>query len=196
MNKKLSLNVWIEGTLIAALAMSLSFLPVQSLNASLDLSLGLVPLVLYSFRRGLVPALMAGFTWGLLTIVVGSAMRNFISVPQIIFEYPFAFTFGGMGGVLSNQLHRVIKAQQKRKVLFLIVAGGFIAAFSRWFWHYWAGVFVWGAYAPDNMNPFLYSFIFNGASALANGIFVSVVLVFIFNVSPTLFVPKETPKSL
>lgn len=111
MNKKLSLNVWIEGTLIAALAMSLSFLPIQSLNASLDLSLGLVPLVLYSFRRGLVPALMAGFTWGLLTIVVGSAMRNFISVPQIIFEYPFAFTFGGMGGLLSNQLHRVIKMQ-------------------------------------------------------------------------------------
>lgn len=196
MNKKISLNVWIEGTLIAALAMSLSFLPVQSLNASLDLSLGLVPLVLYSFRRGLVPALMAGFTWGLLTIVVGSAMRNFISVPQIIFEYPFAFTFGGMGGVLSQKLHTAIKAQQKRKSIFLIISGGFIAAFSRWFWHYWAGVFVWGAYAPENMNPFLYSFIFNGTSALANAIFVSVVLVFIFNVSRSLFVPRESPKSL
>ncbi|MGG5315066.1 energy-coupled thiamine transporter ThiT [Enterococcus sp. AZ072] len=196
MRKQLSLNVWIEGTLIAALAMSLSFLPIQSLNASLDLSLGLVPLVLYSFRRGLVPALMAGFTWGLLTIVVGSAMRNFISVPQIIFEYPFAFTFGGMGGLLSPKLQAAIKAQQKRKSIFLIVSGGFIAAFSRWFWHYWAGVFVWGAYAPDTMNPFLYSFILNGASALANAIFVSVVLVFIFNVSRTLFIPRESPKSL
>jgi len=43
-----------------------------------------------------LPGMTAGFMWGLLNILIGSAMRNFITVPQIIFEYPFAFAFGGI----------------------------------------------------------------------------------------------------
>ena len=53
----------------------------------------MVPLVLYSFRRGLLPGVAAGFVWGMLNIILGTAMKNFLSVPQIIFEYPFAFAF-------------------------------------------------------------------------------------------------------
>jgi thiamine transporter len=192
MSKKMDLRVWIEGTVIAAMAMALSFIPLESANAAFDLSLGLIHLVLYSFRRGAIPGLAAGFIWGLLSIVLGSAMKNFISVPQIIFEYPFAFAFGGLGGLFSGKIQAAIVSEKSGKAIRYIIFGSVTAVFSRWFWHYWAGVFVWGAYAPEGMSPYWYSFIFNGGSAVANALMVSVVLVLVVKVSPKLFTPKNT----
>ncbi len=183
--------VWVEGTIIAALAMALSFIPLQTGNASFDLSLGLVPLVLYGYRRSWAPAMLSGFIWGLLNIILGSAMKNFVSVPQIIFEYPFAFAFGGMGGILMPKIQASIAQAKKTKTMCYIALGGVISAFSRWFWHFWAGVFVWGAYAPPQMSPYLYSFLANGASFLANAIYIAIVLVLLYNVAPSLFVPKN-----
>ena len=189
MNK--NLRVWIEGTSIAAMGMALSYIPIQTANAALDLSLGLVPLVLYSYRRGALPGMTAGFVWGLLNIVLGSAMKNFISVPQIIFEYPFAFAFGGLGGLLGAKVRLSLQQGQQRKTMLYIILGAVVACLSRWFWHFWAGVFVWGAYAPPTMSPWLYSFTVNGASALGNVVYVAVVLVILAKVAPRLFIPKE-----
>ncbi|MBL1229879.1 energy-coupled thiamine transporter ThiT [Enterococcus sp. BWB1-3] len=190
MSKKMDLRVWIEGTVIAAMAMALSFIPLESANAAFDLSLGMIPLVLYSYRRGALPGITAGFIWGLLSIVLGSAMKNFISVPQIIFEYPFAFAFGGMGGLFSSKIQKAISDSQSNKAVSYILIGSLTAVVSRWFWHYWAGVFVWGVYAPEGMSPYWYSLLFNGGSAIANTVLVSVVLVIIVKVAPKLFIPK------
>lgn len=192
MSKKMDLRVWIEGTVVAAMAMALSFIPLESANSAFDLSLGMIPLVLFSYRRGALPGLTAGFIWGLLSIVLGSAMKNFISVPQIIFEYPFAFAFGGMGGVFSRKIKQTISEKQLNKAVPYILLGSVTAVVSRWFWHYWAGVFVWGAYAPEGMSPYWYSLVFNGASAVANTLLVSAVLVILVRVAPQLFVPKST----
>ena len=52
----MDLRIWVEGTVVAAMAMA-SLLPIEFANSGLDLSLGMVPLVLYSFRRGLLPEL-------------------------------------------------------------------------------------------------------------------------------------------
>lgn len=192
MSKNRDIHIWIEGTIVAAMAMALTFIPLQSVNASIDLSLGLVPLVLYAYRRGLAPGLMAGLVWGLLDIVTGHAMKNFISVPQIIFEYPFAFAFAGMGGAFAAKLQRAITDTKKKTAISFIILGSITAVVSRWFWHFWAGVFVWGAYAPEGMNPYLYSFIYNGLSAVINSIYVAVVLVILYRVAPQLFIPKAS----
>ncbi|WP_265459985.1 energy-coupled thiamine transporter ThiT [Enterococcus sp. HY326] len=194
MSKKMDIRVWVEGTLVAAMAMALSFIPLQSLNASLDLSLGMVPLVLYSYRRGLIPGLTAGFVWGLLSIISGNALKYMVSVPQIIFEYPFAFAFAGMAGIFARQVQQAISADKTKKAITYVVIGGIVAAFSRWFWHFWAGVFVWGAYAPEGMSPYWYSFTLNGASFLMNAIYIAVVLGILVSVAPSLFVVKTAPQ--
>ncbi|MHC5216612.1 energy-coupled thiamine transporter ThiT [Enterococcus sp. LJL128] len=191
MSKKMDLRVWIEGTVVAAMAMALSFIPLETANAAFDLSLGMIPLVLYSYRRGVLPGLTAGFIWGLLSIVLGSAMKNFISVPQIIFEYPFAFAFGGMGGLFADKIQAAVSKGEKAKSIRFIILGSITAVVSRWFWHYWAGVLVWGAYAPAGMSPYWYSLVFNGGSAIANTVLVSVVLVLVANLAPRLFLPKN-----
>jgi thiamine transporter len=191
-SKKMDIRVWVEGTIIAAMAMALSFIPIQLANASLDLSLGLVPLVLYSYRRGLLPGLTAGFVWGLLNIVLGNAMKNFISVPQIIFEYPFAFAFGGMGGLFSQKIKYILTEKPQKSAGLYVFLGSVVAVCARWFWHFWAGVFVWGSYAPEGMNPYVYSLIMNGSSAVINVIYVGAVLLILAKVAPQLFVPKTT----
>ena len=43
----MDLRIWVEGTVVAAMAMALSFLPIEFANSGLDLSLGMVPLVLF-----------------------------------------------------------------------------------------------------------------------------------------------------
>lgn len=192
MPKKMDLRVWIEGTVVAAMAMALSFIPIQSANSAFDLSLGLVPIILYSYRRGVLPGLTAGFIWGLLNIVLGSAMKNFVSVPQIIFEYPFAFAFSGMGGVFAGKIQAALSKKNSQQALMYALLGGLLAVCSRWFWHYWAGVIVWGMYAPEGVSPYWYSFIFNGASAVANTIYVGAVLGILLKVAPQLYCPKES----
>lgn len=191
MSKKLNIQVWIEGTIVAAMAMVLSYIPIEIANSGIDLSLGLVPIILYAYRRGAYAGMSAGFIWGLLNIVLGSAMKNFVSVFQILMEYPFAFAFSGLAGIFSSKIQQELRRNQLRKALLYVILGSILSVFSRWFWHFWAGVFVWGIYAPKGMSPYLYSFVLNGTSALINSLYVGIVLSLLLKTTPSLFTPKK-----
>ncbi|WP_071130637.1 energy-coupled thiamine transporter ThiT [Enterococcus timonensis] len=174
--QKQKLVVWVEVAVIAALCYVLGLIPIESANAAFDLSLGLIPLVIFSLRRGAGPAMLAGVLWGTLSILTGKAY--IVTVPQVIFEYPFAFAFGGLGGIFSIKVKQAISNDGKNKNLWLVLTA-LVAVFSRWFWHFWAGVFIWGSYAPEGQSPFVYSLIANGGSAIANSVLLIVVLLLI-----------------
>ena len=72
-----------------------------------------------------------------------------------------------------------------------IVFGALIGALSRYFWHFIAGVVFWGAYALWGMNPWLFSFVMNGASGLSTAIVTMIVLLGIQQTIPSLFVPDK-----
>jgi thiamine transporter len=179
----------VEGAIIAVAALLLSFIPIQTPNAAFDLSIGLIPLLVFALRRGAPAGMAAGFVWGLLCIVLGKAYV--LSVPQVIFEYPFAFAFGGLGGLLSGKLRRSISEKNIKKAVIIASLAAVISAFSRWFWHFWAGVLVWGDYAPEGMSPWLYSFTLNGLSAVANAVMLVVVVGVLVRTASHLFVPKQ-----
>lgn len=181
----MNLQIHIEGAIIAAMAFALSLIPINSPNASFDLSLGLIPLVVYSLRRGAAAGMTAGLVWGLLLIAVGRAW--FLSVPQVIFEYPFAFAFGGIGGLMGKRVRESIFSGAKSRLFLKIGLASVIAAFSRWFWHFWAGVVFWSDNAPPGMDPCLWSFIFNGLSAVANTAMLILVLCPLSRATPKLF---------
>jgi len=187
--KNTRLIIMIEGAIIAGICVALSYIPLNTANAAFDLSLGLIPLGVYALRRGLVPGLAVGFVWGLLLIVLGKAY--FLTIPQVVLEYPVAFALGGLGGIFSGLFYRKIADASKKAVVLTVVFAGICAAIARWFAHFWAGVIFWGSYAPEGMNPYLYSFIFNGASAAANAIMLAVVLTLLFHTSRTIFVSKR-----
>lgn len=51
MQRTSELRVWIEGTIVAAIAMVLSFIP-TNVGSSFSISLGMIPITLYALRRG------------------------------------------------------------------------------------------------------------------------------------------------
>ena len=172
--KNTKLITMIEGAIIAGVCVALSFIPLNTANASFDLSLGLIPLGVYALRRGALPAMAVGLVWGLLLIVLGKAY--ILMIPQVLLEYPVAFAFGGFGGVLAGLLRREIAAERYGAMVRTVILSGVLSAVSRWFFHFLAGVIFWGSFAPEGMSPVVYSLFFNGISAAANAVMLAVVL--------------------
>jgi len=187
--KNTKLITMIEGAIIAGVCVALSFVPLNTANASFDLSLGLIPLGVYALRRGLLPGMSVGLVWGLLLIVIGKAY--FLTIPQVLLEYPVAFAFGGFGGILAPMLRREFVADRFGAMVRTIIFAGILAAVTRWFFHFWAGVIFWGSYAPEGLSPVAFSLIFNGASAGANAVMLAVVLPILFRAARPLFIAKD-----
>ena len=184
----ISLRVWIEGTIIAALAIVLSMVP-TTIGTGFTISLGMIPLVLYSFRRGVVAGLAAGFLWGVLHYLTGDVA--ILSLIQGFIEYFVAFMFAGMAGLFAVPVRLAVKKKEPIKLIYYIVIGVITGTVARFFWHFIAGYYFWGSYAPEGMNPALYSFVANGSSALATIIITATVLGILSKTNSSLFVPND-----
>ena len=90
-------RVWVEGTIVAALAMVLSLIPIQ-IGSSFSISLGQIPLTLFALRRGTKAGMLAGFILGHPTFPLGQVY--YLSVVQVLIEYPIAYTFAGAAGLM------------------------------------------------------------------------------------------------
>jgi thiamine transporter len=186
--KNNKLAILIEGAIVAALAMALSFIPIELPNASLDLSLGMIPLCVFAIRRGILPGIGVGFVWGLLHILLGKAYV--IQPLQGFFEYPFAFSFAGFMGVYAKKIRSHISADSLKKAIPFICLSVTIGVLTRWFWHFWAGVLVWGSYAPEGMSPWIYSLVMNGSSFLLNAACLIAIMLGLAKTAPRLFTPN------
>ncbi|OTN75388.1 hypothetical protein A5886_000458 [Enterococcus sp. 8G7_MSG3316] len=181
-------NIWVEGTIIAALAMILSFIP-TNIGSSFSVSLGQIPLTVFAIRRGWRPGLMAGLVWGLLHFPLGQVW--YLSVLQVMIEYPFAFTFAGFAGLYSQKIYSAIHANAEKKAIRSLITAAFVGAAARYFWHFVAGWIFWGAYALWNLKPWVFSLVMNSASGAATAIVTAVVLVFLYRSMPQIFTPKS-----
>ena len=74
---------------------------------------------------------MAGLVWGLLHFPLGKVW--FLSVLQVLIEYPFAFTFVGFAGLYAIKFHLAIRNGSKGSVQRLLVQATFTGAFARYF---------------------------------------------------------------
>ena len=183
--RKNRLTVIIEGAIIAALAFALSFIPLQTPTASLDLSLGLIPLLVYALRRGVGPGMAVGLVWSLLWMVLG---RPSIYYPiQAVLDYPVAFALGGLGGVFSWPLRRSLTSGRGKGALLAVILAVVVSVCARWFIHFWSGVLFFAQYAPAGMNAYLYSGSVNGLSAAMNITMLLIVLTILVKKAPRLF---------
>lgn len=116
--------------------------------------------VLIGYWYGPVVGLLAGVTYGLLRLVLGPYI---VSLPQMLLDYPIAFGALGISGFFCN-----------RKNGLLI---GYIAAvLGRFFFAVLSGVIFFGMYAPEGMNPLLYSISYNGFYLCAEGLLTLILL--------------------
>ncbi|GMA48253.1 energy-coupled thiamine transporter ThiT [Tetragenococcus muriaticus] len=183
-----NINVWVEGTIIAALSILLSFLP-TGMGTTFTVSLGQIPMIVYALRRGTKPALFAGIIWGFLHFPLGQVV--YLSIAQVLIEYIVAYPFAGLAGLFAARLHRALDRKNDGQARVAIVSACLVGTFARFFWHFVAGYIFWGQYAMWGLSPVIYSLVINGTSALLTTFAAIVILLILEKVFPRLFTPKD-----
>lgn len=132
--------IMIEGALCIALSVVLSYFNLFTMPQGGSVDFALMPLIVFSYRRGLKWGIQAGILSGLIRILLGSYVYNPV---QAILEYPLAYAFIGL------------TAMHPRIVGLIVSAIGKIAC------HIIAGAIFFAQYAPEGQNPWIYSLIYN-----------------------------------
>lgn len=191
MKRRSELKVWIEGTVIAAMAMALSLIP-TTIGSSFSISLGMIPITLFALRRGVKAGFYSAFIWGLMHFPLSQVY--YLTPVQVVIEYVLAFGFAGFSGLYTQKLKEAIIKNEKRKTIRIIFYASFLGTVMRYFWHFVAGVIFWGSFAIWGLNPLVFSFVMNGLTAIATACITSIVLSIIVVVNPALFVPERKVK--
>jgi len=110
-------------------------------------------------RRGLRNGLEAGAVYGLVNMALGGYI---VDPVQALLDYPIAFAALGLAGVFRKYP----------------VIGVIVGIFGRFLAHFVSGVWFFWMYAPEGMNPVVYSAIYNGGY-LGVELIVSAVIIYI-----------------
>ncbi|MBQ2617067.1 MAG: energy-coupled thiamine transporter ThiT [Synergistaceae bacterium] len=143
----------VECALCIALSFVLTKVNLFTMPQGGSVDFELVPLILFTYRRGWKWGLIAGTMEGVLRILLGA---YFLNVAQVILDYPLAYSFVGL-----TDLHPFW--------LGLIAAwAGMIASSVV------SGAIFFAQYAPEGQNPWVYSLFYNapvlGAKYIVSGI--------------------------
>ena len=118
---------------------------------------GMVPLILLSYLMGPRTGAIAGALYGLLNMM----QDPFILHPaQVLLDYPLPYACMGLAGLLPA--HRITATA--------------LAFAARFFCHFLSGVIFFSSYAPEGMNPLLYSFVFNATYLIPDFIICCAIL--------------------
>ena len=187
MENSKKLHIMVEGAIMVALATGLSMIKLITLpwGGSVTL-LSMLPIVIFSIRRGFVKGLMTAFVYSVMQLLLGITVDGLLGwslTPLalfgcIMFDYLLAFTVLGLAGVFG-----------KNSTLRMV--GGVILALSlRFVMHYISGVLIfhsfgelWEGFSTD--NTFLYSLLYNGFYMLPEIIFTAAATAVLCSISQT-----------
>ena len=165
-------NVLVEGAIMIALATVLSFIRVVKLpwGGSITL-LSMLPIVLFSIRRGIKAGLTVSFLFSLVQFIQGIMDGLFgwgltpgSLIACIFLDYLLAFTVLGLAGIF------------RKKGVPGWIAGIAFAILLRFTMHFLSGVIIWQSFGQlwgefFTENTVLYSLLYNGAYMLPEMIF-------------------------
>ena len=148
-----------EMVLMIALSSALYLIKPITLPQGGAITLGsMIPIILFSLRRGCKLGILAGIIFGLVVLIE----EPFIYHPlQVILDYPIAFGSLGLAGLT-------------RKIPLIGVG---IAIAGRFFAHFLSGIVFFASFVPEGVNPVMYSIIYNG-SYLSLEFIISVILIY------------------
>lgn len=164
-----------EGAAMVALATVLSFIRVFKLpwGGSITL-LSMLPIVLFSIRRGVKMGLVVSFVYalvqfgqGIMDGLFGWGLTAGMLIACIVLDYLAAFTVLGLAGLW------------RKKGLSGWLAGILLAVGLRFICHFLSGVVIWGSFGElwsgfSTDNTWLYSFLYNGCYMLPEMIFTMI----------------------
>ena len=138
-----------------------------------SISISLVPLAVIAFRYGWVAGFLSGFTMGLLQLLTGAYIMHPI---QVLFDYPLPYAVLGFAGFFASKVN-VVEVGQRSLYIWLATGIGSIARLAC---HIISGVVFFADYAPEGMNPVVYSVGYNTPFVLASYILSAIILVVLY----------------
>ncbi len=173
-----------EGALCLALAYVLELLcvwlnAVTGVGALLPfggtISVSMLPIIYYSYRRGALWGIGAGLVYSALQMILGfyipPAGTWWAVALCVVLDYIVAFTVSGAADVFAKPFGK------KRLVGFCV--GAVAVSLIRFVSSFFSGVILWGSYAPENMNVWVYSLAYNASYMLPNAILTGIFAVVI-----------------
>ncbi|HDS02209.1 MAG TPA: energy-coupled thiamine transporter ThiT [Firmicutes bacterium] len=147
-----------EGAVAIALAVVFSYIKIWHMPQGGSVTLENVPLLVFAFRRGGRPGIMAGILAGALQLLLGGYVVHPL---QALFDYPLAFGSLGLAGFFR------VKS---------LVPGTIVSGVVRLLCHVLSGVIFFSSYAPEGTPAWLYSLLYNGTFLLPSFILAFVIL--------------------
>lgn len=152
-----------EAGAMIAIAQALSYVKLFEAPYGGSVTAGsMVPIIVFSLRWGLKSGLLAGLVYGILQFILGGAIYSF-HIASVLFDYLVAFSLLGLAGLFKNSLKGVF-------------AGTFLGVFGRFVCHVISGIVVWASYAPEGMDPLVYSVLYNGSYLLPELVITFVIV--------------------
>lgn len=144
----------VYGALCIALSFALSYVKLFSMPMGGSVTLcSMLPLMFFAYRFGLGNGLLAGLAYGLLQLIQKPEIVHWL---QLILDYPLAFMLIGLAGVAAKRDDPLSGAAWR------LPLGVLIGGAARLICHVISGAVFFGAYTPEGMNPWWYSFLYNG----------------------------------
>lgn len=144
-----------------ALAVVASFIKFASLPFGGSITLfSMLFICLIGNVYGVKTGIMTGISYGILQFILGP----YIFAPlQVLLDYPLAFGALGLSGLFWNKKNGLI-------------LGYITGVFGRYLCHVISGYIFFASYAPENMNPFLYTLGYNATYLLPEMILTIIIL--------------------
>jgi len=156
-----------ETVMFVALATVLSYIKIFSLPQGGSVTLvSMVPILLLALRRGPAVGLIGATLYGVVQFTVDPYM---FSLAQALLDYPIAFGLLGVAGFF-----------QKRP--FVGITLGMLGRFVA---HFFSGIIFFASFAPEGMNPAVYSAMYNGGYLLVE-LVISIYVIYLLRASKVL----------
>ena len=129
-----------------------------------SVSLEMLPIFFIAARRGLVPATVVGFLYGMMQIFVPLTPPFIYHPVQAALDYPLAFAAVGLAGIVPVVGWRSLAAA-------VAVGSG-----ARLFFHFLSGLIYFASYAPQWEGRWLYALTYNLFFLLPEAVITAVCL--------------------
>lgn len=152
-----------------------------------SIGFAMIAVLIIAYRRGWLAGLLTGLIIGGLDLATSSYI---IHPAQLFLDYVLPYAVVGFAGFLKPVFD---KASNKRLKIFWIIIGTIIGGSLKLLSHYLAGVFFWAdpnnfAWGLNNMNPYIYCFIYNFAFIGPSIVLTAVLLVAVYLRAPRVLV--------
>lgn len=148
-----------------------------------SIGFAMIAVLIIGLRRGWLPALVTGLIMGLFDFATGAYILHPV---QGLLDYIFPYGLTGLACLLCPLFH---KADKKGAKIGMLIAITFVAGAIKFLSHYLAGVIFWAdssgfAWNLNDMNPYLYSFVYNIAYIGPCIILTAALLILIYLKAP------------